>query len=42
MKRFYLSVSLGLALLLAQVSAWGMSRLFDGEATGRQGCKPSQ
>lgn len=38
MKRFYLSVSLGLALLLAQVSAWGMSRLFDGDATvGMQG-----
>ncbi|WP_370600317.1 hypothetical protein [Pseudomonas nitroreducens] len=33
MKRFFLSVSLGLALLLAQVSAWGMSRLFDGDAT---------
>ncbi len=33
MKRFYLPVSLGLALLLPQVSAWGMSRLFDGDAT---------
>ncbi|WP_152227462.1 hypothetical protein [Pseudomonas sp. SCB32] len=32
MKRFLLPVSLCLALL-PQVSAWGMSRLFDGEAT---------
>lgn len=33
MKRFFLPAGLCLALLLPQMSAWGMSRLFDGDAT---------
>lgn len=32
MKRFFAWGCLGLALLTAQTSAWGMSRLFDGDA----------
>jgi len=35
MKRFLLLGSLGVALLLPALSAWSMSRLFDGDATVR-------